>query len=250
MPNRQIRTVNDFLLSTYFADGLRITFGVLCPPLIMAQFGLFQLGMTLSLGALCVSVADSPGPIVHRRNAMGVTIILIFIFSILTGLTNTNVFFIGILLTTSCFFLSMFFVYGTRAASVGTAALLIMVLSVDDVRPWRQVLDSSMLLFAGGTWYALLSYFVYRLRPFRMVQQSLSESIYEVSEFLRTKALFYNEGVNYKETYDELLRLQVSVHEKQEAVREVLFKTREIVRDSTPEGRFLLLVFVDMVDLF
>ena len=32
--------------------------------------------------------------------------------------------------------------------------------------------------------------------------------------------------------------------------REVLFKTREIVRESTPQGRFLLLVFVDMVDLF
>ncbi len=68
MFNQPIRNIQDFLLSTYFADGLRITIGVLCPSLILAQFGMLQYGMTLSLGALCISVVDSPGPNVHRRN--------------------------------------------------------------------------------------------------------------------------------------------------------------------------------------
>ncbi len=40
------------------------------------------------------------------------------------------------------------------------------------------------------------------------------------------------------------------MNEKQDEVREILFRTREIVRESTPEGRFLLVVFVDMADLF
>ncbi len=250
MPLKPIRTVNDFLLSTYFADGLRITFGVLTPPLLLAQFGHFEIGMALALGALCVSVADSPGPIVHRRNAMIITTALISIFSLLTGLTNNHPVFSGVFLTLATFVCSMFLVFGVRAAAVGTAVLLVMVLSIDDIRGWQDVLLQSCYLLTGGTWYTLLSYLVYRIRPFRMVQQALSDSIYEVSDFLRVKAKFYHEGVNYQETYDELMKLQVVVHEKQEAVREMLFKTREIVRDSTPEGRFLLLVFVDMVDLF
>ncbi|WP_131538013.1 FUSC family protein [Pedobacter nototheniae] len=245
-----IRNIQDFLLSTYFADGLRITIGVLLPSLILAQFGLLKYGMTLSLGALCVSVVDTPGPMVHRRNAMLVTTVLIFVFSILTGLTNKNHYFIGFLLLASSFVFSMFYIYGVRAAAVGTATLLIIVLSIDDVRPWQDVLIHALMVLAGSLWYTGLSYFVYRIRPYRLVQQSLSDSILEVADFLREKAKFYHHNNNYDKTYADLLQLQVSVHEKQDAVRELLFKTREIIRDSTPEGRFLLLVFVDMVDLF
>lgn len=250
MFNRPIRSIQDFLLSTYFADGLRITFGVLCPSLILAQFGMLQYGMTLSLGALCASIVDTPGPIVHRRNAMLITTALIAMMSILVGLTNANVYFIGTLLFILSFVFSMFFVYGLRSAAIGTAALLVMVLSIDDIRPWKEVLVFALLIFTGSIWYTLLSYFVYRIRPFRLVQQTLSDSIQEISEFLRAKAKFYHQNTNYDENYADLLQLQVLVHEKQDAVREVLFKTREIVRESTPEGRFLLLVFVDMVDLF
>ncbi|WP_316788400.1 FUSC family protein [Pedobacter frigoris] len=250
MINRPIRSIHDFLLSTYFADGLRITLGVLCPSLILAQFGMLQYGMTLSLGALCVSVVDTPGPIVHRRNAMLITMSLITLISVVVGLTNSNVYFTGILLVVCSFIFSMFFLYGLRAASIGTATLLIMVLSIDDIRPWNEVLFYSLLIFIGSVWYTLLSYFFYRIRPYRLVQQILSDSIHEVSDFLKAKAKFYHQNIDYDDNYAELLQLQVLVHEKQDAVREVLFRTREIVRESTPEGRFLLLVFVDMVDLF
>ncbi|TDQ11681.1 FUSC family protein [Pedobacter metabolipauper] len=250
MINRPVRSIQDFLLSTYFADGLRITVGVLCPSLILAQFGMLQYGMTLSLGALCVSVVDTPGPIVHRRNAMLITTASITLISIIVGLTNNNNYFIGVLLVICSFIFSMFFVYGLRAASIGTASLLVMVLSIDDIRPWNEVLLYALLIFTGSIWYTALSYTFYRIRPFRIVQQSLSESIHVISDFLRAKAKFYHQNTSYDDNYADLLQLQVHVHEKQDAVREILFKTREIIRDSTPEGRFLLLVFVDMVDLF
>lgn len=250
MFNRPIRSIQDFLLSTYFADGLRVTFGVLCPSLILAQFGMLQYGITLSLGALCASIVDSPGPIVHRRNAMLLTVVLITLISVLVGISNTNIYFTGVVLVVFSFAFSMFFVFGQRAASIGTSALLIMVLSIDDIRPWNEVLVYAGLICNGSLWYTLLSYTFYRLRPFRLVQQTLSDSIHEISVFLRAKARFYHQNTDYDKNYAELLQLQVLVHEKQDAVREVLFRTREIIRESTPEGRFLLLVFVDMVDLF
>lgn len=250
MLNQPIRNIHDFLLSTYFADGLRITFGVLCPSLIMAQFGMLQLGMTLSLGALCISVVDSPGPIVHRRNAMLITTVLLFIISILVGITNKNIYVTGTLLVVCSFIFSMFFLYGARAAAIGTSVLLIMVLSIDDIRPWNEVILYALLVLAGSIWYTLLSYLVYRLRPYRLVQQILSDSIYQISEFLRAKAKFYHQGTDLEKNYADLLQLQVHVNEKQDEVREILFRTREIVRESTPEGRFLLIVFVDMADLF
>lgn len=250
MLNKPIRSTQDFLLSTYFADGLRITIGVLLPSLILAQFGLLKYGMTLSLGALCVSVVDTPGPIVHRRNAMLITTALITVISLIIGLINRNYYLTGIILTLFCFIFTMISVYGMRAGAVGTACLLIFVLSIDDVRPWNEVAIHSGLVLAGSLWYSALSFVFYRLRPYRIVQQTLSDCIMEISSFLRAKAKFYKQNTNFDDNYAELLSLQIQVHEKQDAVRDVLFKTREIVRDSTPEGRFLMLVFVDMVDLF
>ena len=250
MLHRQIRDTQDFLLSNYFAEGLRITFGVLCPSLIMAHFGMLQYGMTLSLGALCVSIVDSPGPIHHRRNAMFITTALLFLVTIIVGLTNKSDIFIGVLLVVFSFVFSMLFLYGNRAASIGTSVLLIMILSIDDVRPWQEVIFYSMLVFIGSIWYTSLSYIIYRLRPYRLAQQTLSDSIHEVADFLRAKAKFYSQDTNYEKNYAQLLQLQVDVHQKQDEVREVLFKTREIVRESTPQGRFLLIVFTDMVDLF
>lgn len=250
MLNKPIRSTQDFLLSTYFADGLRITVGVLLPSLILAQFGLLKYGMTLSLGALCVSVVDTPGPIVHRRNAMLITTALITVISLIIGLINRNYYVTGVILTLFCFIFTMLSVYGMRAGAVGTACLLIFVLSIDDVRPWNEVAIHSLLVLIGSLWYSALSFVFYRLRPYRIVQQTLSDCIMEISAFLRSKAKFYRQNTNHDDNYAELLSLQIQVHEKQDAVRDVLFKTREIVRDSTPEGRFLMLVFVDMVDLF
>jgi uncharacterized membrane protein (TIGR01666 family) len=250
MLNKPIRNIQDFLLSTYFADGLRITIGVLLPSLILAQFGMLQYGMTLSLGALCISVVDTPGPIVHRRNAMFITTGLLVVISIVVGVTNKNSYATGLLLVIFSFIFSMFFLYGNRAASIGISVLLIMVLSIDDFRPWKEVIIYAFLILIGSLWYTLLSYFVYRLRPYRLVQQTLSDSIYQISEFLRAKAKFYSEDTDHEKNYALIVQLQAQVHEKQDEVRELLFKTREIVRESTPEGRFLLVVFVDMVDLF
>jgi uncharacterized membrane protein (TIGR01666 family) len=250
MLHRPIRDTQDFLLSNYFAEGIRITFGVLCPSLIMAQFGMLQYGMTLSLGALCVSIVDSPGPIHHRRNAMLITTALLFLVSIIVGLTNKSDIFTGLLIVIFSFIFSMLFLYGTRAAAIGTAVLLIMVLSIDDIRPWDEVIFYSFLVLIGGIWYTSLSYIIYRLRPYRLAQQTLSDSIHEVADFLRAKAKFYSINNNFEKTYADLLQLQVDVSQKQDEVREVLFKTREIVRESTPQGRFLLIVFTDMVDLF
>lgn len=173
MLNKPIRSTQDFLLSTYFADGLRITIGVLLPSLILAQFGLLKYGMTLSLGALCVSVVDTPGPIVHRRNAMLITTALITVISLIIGLINRNYYLTGIILTLFCFIFTMISVYGMRAGAVGTACLLIFVLSIDDVRPWNEVAIHSGLVLAGSLWYSALSFVFYRLRPYRIVQQTL-----------------------------------------------------------------------------
>lgn len=244
------KDTKNFLLSTYFADGLRITIGVLLPSLVLAQFGLLKIGITLSLGALCVSIVDSPGPIVHRRNAMLITSALIFLCSFITGVTNQNNLVLGLVILVTSFVFSMLYCYGIRAASIGTASLLIIILSLDDTRPLIEEIKYSLFILAGGIWYTGLSYLVYRVRPYRGVQQALSDSIVEVASYLTKKASLFSLDTNFNDTFSELVKLQVKVNEQQNIVRDLLFRTRSVVRDSSVEGRFLLIVFIDMVDVF
>ncbi|MDZ7935785.1 MAG: FUSC family membrane protein [Emticicia sp.] len=199
LPKKIPNEVKGFILSQYFGDGIRITFGVVLPSLILAQFDLLKIGITFSLGAVCASIADSPGPITHRRNAMFLTIGLVTITSLLTSLVGLSTYTLGAFVVGLSFLCSMLYIYGLRAASMGVAALLVMIIGIDDVRPVNEILSYSLYILLGGTWYALLSLSIYQIMPYRLARLSLAESISEIAAFMRIKAGFYKEEMNYDE---------------------------------------------------
>ena len=121
----------NFLYTQYFSDGIKITIGVLLPSLIFFQFGKIELGLTMSIGAVCASIPDTPGPWYHRRNAMLITIALLGFTSTITALVNQNPWLTAALISVFFFSCAMLNVYGTRTSAVGTATLLILVLNID-----------------------------------------------------------------------------------------------------------------------
>src|SRR5688572_2934837 len=92
----QSREIKSFIFSQYFSDGLRITFGVLLPSLVFYNLGHLSVGLTISLGALCVSIADNPGPVVHKRNGMLFCVLFVFLTALITSLLNWNPVFVGL----------------------------------------------------------------------------------------------------------------------------------------------------------
>jgi uncharacterized membrane protein (TIGR01666 family) len=248
---RQSRQIKTFIFSQYFSEGLRITFGVLLPSLVFFQLDQLEVGLTISLGAVCVSIADNQGPINHKRNGMLFCSIFVFLTTLLTGLINRYPVLLGLEIIILCFFYSMFSVYGNRASSIGTAALLVMILSIDhDVTASKGAMGHALYILAGGIWYMMLSLSLSQIRPYRLAQQAMGECIREVAKYVRLKADFYDQETDFNENYKKLISQQVIVHEQQDSVRELLFKTRLMVKESTLAGRLLILVFVDIVDLF
>lgn len=227
-----------------------MTAGVLIPVLVLANFGQLQMGVSLALGALCVSLPDNPGPIHHRRNAMLWTVGLLFATTLITGVSVPYDWLVMVLLVVMPFLFSIIGIYGARATSVGLACMLVMMLNIDKTQTFRQVLQNALLTSAGGVWYFLLSVSLHQLRPYKLVQQVLGDCMQETARYLRLKAAFYEPEVDYEKSYQELTESQVRVHQKQEVVRELLFKTRSIVRESTHIGRVLLMSFLDTIDLF
>lgn len=244
------KELRSFFSSQPFSDGLRITIAVLLPALVASFLGNIHLGMLFSLGALCVSLADTPGAIVNRTNTMLFCLAFIISTALLTEWARTSLFWMGMLVVALSFFFSLFLVYGLRGAAVGNAALLVMVLSMDQEPLAYGFGAQALFIFCGGLWYTLVSLAAYRIAPFRTAQRSLGECIRELAQYLNIKANFYDCDHPLEGNFNKLLAQQIVVHEKQDAVREVLFKTRQIVKDPSDEGRRLLLAFTDVVDLF
>jgi len=247
---KQAHKIRYFLFSQYLADGVRITLEIVIPAIVFSYLGHLETGITLSLGALCVSISDGPGPVVHKRNGMLYCNIFIFISAILTGLCNQNIILMGILILAASFLFTMFSVYGNRATSVGFAALLLMVLRMTDKVPAQEVFIQSILILSGGVWYMLVALLLFRVTPYRPAQRSLGDCIHETSKYLMIKSEMYNPQSDIDELYDKLLKQQIIVNEKQDAVREILFKNRSLLKESTLTGRLLVLTFVDVVDMF
>ena len=70
LTTKNIQEVQYFFYSQAFADGFRATFAILLPALLGSYFGYFDIGLTISLGAMVTSLTDAPGPLLHKRNGM------------------------------------------------------------------------------------------------------------------------------------------------------------------------------------
>ncbi|SHI68217.1 TIGR01666 family membrane protein [Hymenobacter daecheongensis DSM 21074] len=244
------RQIQYFFSSQDFSDGVRITLSILLPSLLFGWLGHLETGITLSTGAVCVSVVDVPGPVEHKRNGMLYANLSVFLVALLTGFIRGNVLLMGLEVVALSFAFTMLLVYGLRASLVGTASLLIMILMMDQNLPPAQVLPYSALVLAGGLWYAAVAGLAYQVRPYRPAQQALGQCVHAIAQFLEIKAAFYRTETDLATDYRRLVAQQVVVSEKQDAVREVLFRTRQIVNESTSVGRRMVLTFVDVVDLY
>ena len=245
-----VKEYKSFINSHYLSEGVRITVGIVLPALIFNYFGLLSEGVVVSLGAMSVSLTDNPGPVHHRKNGMIACIIINTIMAVLTGFSAPHPFLLGALILVACFVFSMIGVFGTRANSIGVSALLIMVLNIDRHHEGWAVMINAGYILAGSIWYMALSLLLYSFRPYKLAQQALGECIMETAGYLRVRAAFYEKEVDYENTYQRMLEQQITVHEKQNLVRELLFKSRNIIKESTVTGRTLLMIFTDIVDLF
>lgn len=244
------REIKSFFYSQYFSDGLRMSFGILFPSLFFMQLKLFDIGITMSLGALCICTIDNPGPLYHKRNAMAFGNLFLFLVAVTTGFARLNVITLGIEITVFSFFFSMFTIYGNRAASVGTCALLAMIFMMDKEAKPNEVLPLSLIILAGGIWYLLFSLIFFGIRPYRAAQQTLGENIADIAKFVRIKADFYLSDTDIDQNYRKLVSQQIKVSQHQDAVRELLFKSRVMVKESTNPSRLMVLTFVDLVDMY
>ena len=117
-----------FITGQYLNKGVRITAATIIPAMVLYHFNLLSVGIAMPLGALMVSMADTPGPIHHRRNGMLACNLLNFAVAITVGITRTHPWLLGLEIALFGFVFSMAGIYGNRVNSIGLSALFVMVL--------------------------------------------------------------------------------------------------------------------------
>jgi uncharacterized membrane protein (TIGR01666 family) len=245
-----VREYKRFINGQYLSGAVRITVGITLPAILLGYLHNLSTGIVVSIGAMCVANTDNPGPIHHRRNGMIACVLIIFVVSLLTGLVSGSPVWMGLLVMVFCFLFSLMGIYGNRAGSIGVNALLVMVLSLERHLQGREVPIHALDVLAGGLWYTALSLLLYSFRPYKLVQQALGDCVHATAGYLRIKASFYSRHVDYDKSNRQLLESQVAIQEKQDLLRELIFKSRKIVKESTQTGRMLMMIFLDSVDLF
>ncbi|HTB25839.1 MAG TPA: FUSC family membrane protein [Puia sp.] len=239
-----------FINSYYLSEGIRITAGLTLPTIIGTYLHHENIGITMSIGAVCVTIVDSVGPVLHRKNAMLVCNVVIFITSLLTGFAVGSALATGILIAVFCFIFSMIGVYGTRAGSIGLAGLFVMVLNLTKHAGTEAIVLNAAYILCGGVWYMLLSLSLYSFRPYKVTQQALGDLMQTIGEYILYRTAFYAKDPNYDIIYSNLLDKQAEINDKQNLVRELLYKSRDFVKETTNTGRVTLLIFIEVNDFF
>lgn len=247
---KKTEEISSFFYGQYFAEGLRITIGTIIPIVVCALFGAFTTGTLISLGALIVGLSDTPGAPRHRRIGMLYCTLLCTFSIIITSLTNSSLALMAITIAVISFSASMLAVFNARAATIGTMSILIMLINVDDIYSFQQEISYLLYFIIGALWYMLVSFSIMQVRPYRLAQQELSETIIHVADYIRLKADFYNTKSDIDNNYIKLIEKQVQINAHQENVRDILFQSKRSIKDTTKEGRYLTLMFNDIVDLF
>ncbi|MFD1771071.1 FUSC family protein [Sphingobacterium suaedae] len=244
------KEISNFFYGQYFSEGLKITLGCIVPVIVCAYFGYLSVGTLVSLGALLVGLSDTPGAPSHRRLGMLSTALLCMLTYIIIVHVNYSVPLTTIVVATLSFVFAMFAIFNARAATVGSMCTLMMLFNVHhelvDTEKWLYLLYIAI----GGSWYMIISMSIIQIRPYRIAQQELSESIRHVADYIRLKANFYDPKIDIDANYLKLIDKQIEVHKHQEMVRDILFQSKRSIKDTTKIGRFLTLIFSDIVDLF
>ncbi|MPS73622.1 MAG: FUSC family protein [Chryseobacterium sp.] len=239
-----------FLTSQYIYSGARIALAIVIPSIILAQFGLLKEYFLFPLGTSFVGLTDQPGPFIRRRNTLLLSIFSFFLIALFASIIKDFPIAVYLEIILCGFFFSMIGVYGLRLATFGSLALVVLSIFIDGHLTGDDIFRSSFIFFLGCFWFFIVFMVVSTLQPYKLASQVVGENYLELADYLRIKAKYYTKDPDFDSLLNQLISQQIKIKNHQEDTREIVFKTRKIVNESTTQSRILMLMFLNSVDLY
>lgn len=238
-----------FATSQSIFSAVRITLAIVVPSIVLAYFGLLKEFFLFPLATSFVGMTDQPGPFIRRRNSLLLAIVCFFFVALIASLIKDYPILIFLEIVVFGLFFSMIGVYGQRFAAVGSLSLVVMAIFIDGHLTGANIIKSCLIFLGGSICYLLIFLVVSRIQPYKLAGQMIGENYLILAEYLILKSQFYRKNPNYPQLYSQIITEQIKIKNLQEETREIVFKTRKIVNESTTTSRLLMLMFLNSIDL-
>ena len=238
-----------FVTSQYIYSGVRIALAVVIPSIILAYLGVLKQFFLFPLGTIFLALTDMPGPFHRRRNSLILALFFYFSISLVAGLLKDFPILIFLEIIIFGLFFTMLGIYGKRLDIVGSLTLVVFAIFIDGAPGVHSALWNACVFSLGAAWFFIVFLLVTVLKPYKLAEQMIGENYIELGKYLRLKSQFYLKNPDFEAIYSQIYGLEVRIKEHQEATREVVFKTRQIVRESTSTSRLLMQLFLNSFDL-
>ncbi|MDR1877634.1 MAG: FUSC family protein [Flavobacteriaceae bacterium] len=244
-----------FIFSFYFSRGLRIAFAMVTPVILGGIFNRLDIGILVSSGALVAGIGDNPGSFKIKLYTQLTGAVFYFCVILISQLLLSYDLLFGIWITLCGFFFSMFFIYGSRAVSVSISSLLCIVNACSFQS--HDIMTNTAGIMLGVLFYGIISLGLWRIQPYRVIEQKISENIKQLGEYtelIRQYFLLKSDYPKVKQKQEEILtrifEKQEKIHSTHEDIRENLFKLRINAKSFSAKGRRTTLIFSALVDLY
>lgn len=238
-----------FVTSQYIYSGVRIALAVVIPSIILAYLGILKQFFLFPLGTIFLALTDMPGPFHRRRNSLILALFFYFSISLVAGLLKDFPILIFLEIIIFGLFFTMLGIYGKRLDIVGSLTLVVFAIFIDGAPGVHSALWNACVFSLGAAWFFIVFLLVTVLKPYKLAEQMIGENYIELGNYLRIKSKFYLKNPDFEGIYSQIFGLEVRIKEHQEATREVVFKTRQMVRESTSTSRLLMQLFLNSFDL-
>lgn len=243
-----IQRLKQFTDSTNFTKALTVTIAAVIPVIILSQFGYFETGFAIAVGAVLAYPADIPSNLLHRvRGLLSATLIVVLCTLTVNLLRGIPLLFYPVI-TILVFFLSMISVYGQRATMAAFSGLLALALATGHVHYGWEIIEHCGYVCSGGLIYTGTSLLFNYLSPHRYTELQLAECLKLTSKYMKQRGHLWDTDASKSKITEKQLFLQVEINTTHQNLREVLLRNGSNAGNSN-QSRKMLLVFISLMEV-
>jgi uncharacterized membrane protein (TIGR01666 family) len=243
-----LQKIKQFTDSTNFTKAVIVTAAAVLPVIVLSQFGHFETGFAIAIGAFLTYPADIPSNLAHRTRGLLVAAFIVAGCMLIVNLFQAYQMIFYPVCLGLVFFLSMISVYGQRATMVSFSGLLALALGTGHVHTGWEILSYCGLVLLGGLIYTFISVTFNYLSPHRYTELQIAECLRLTAKYMKLRGDLWNADADRASIVEKQLNLQVDINTTHENLREMLMRSRSSVGTSN-SNRKMLLVFIALMEI-
>ena len=250
MLNKLLKDIELFLKGSNFYKGIRLTFAVVAPLVILVALGYSQFAPSIIMGAFLNAPGDIPGSLKRKVNTILISIGLTMLITTIILFLKPYFLILFVTIAVISFIVSLLSVYGFRASLVSLSGLLAMVLAFAVQKDTTQAIFTHIALMGiGGFWYLLVSLTFQKLSPKKDNNQLLSDTLSLIGKYLKLRAKLLTKTNKRESLIQQTLVLQTQINGKHETLREALLTNRRRSGRSHGDEKQML-IFISSINIF